>query len=390
MKKIGIFGGSFDPVHKEHVAVARAAVESLGLDALYIVPAKTPPHKTYKNLSSDSDRLAMCRLAFANVKNCVVTDYEIARGDTSYTYLTCRYFRSRFQKETLFWLVGTDMLRDFPTWKNPESIVSDVTLAVCARAENGEWIEREQAKFYARFKKRFAVIDYNGADVSATKIRVLAGAGMDVSPYTPENVAAYIQEKQLYNVPYAKDALALLKPQRIEHTLRVAEAAASKAASLHISEKQAITAALFHDCAKYLGVDDYRLQGFVLPSEWGEVPQSVVHQFAGAYLAEKTFNITDSEVLDAIRYHTSGKENMPLLTKLIFLADMLESGRDFDGVKRLRALFWENDTSLPIEKRLDGCLREALAHTVQYLQASEKNIYPLTLRAKEYYEQERR
>lgn len=390
MKKIGIFGGSFDPVHKEHVALARAAVESLGLDALYIVPAKTPPHKTYKNLLSDGDRLAMCRLAFAGVKNCVVSDYEIARGDTSYTYLTCRHFKSRFENEQLFWLVGTDMLRDFPTWKNPESILADVTLAVCARAENGEWIEREQEKFYARFQKRFAVIGYNGADISATKIRVLAGAGMEINAYTPESVAAYIQEKGLYAIPNAKEALSLLKTQRVEHTLRVAEAAASRAGGLHIPEKQAITAALFHDCAKYIETDDSRLQGFVLPSEWGNVPKSVVHQFTGAYLAEHAFNVTDDEVLDAIRYHTSGKKNMSLLTKLIFLADMVESGRDFDGVEHLRTLFWGNDSSIPIEKRLDACLREALAHTVQYLQSSGKTVYPLTLQAKEYYEQERR
>lgn len=390
MIKIGIFGGSFDPVHKEHVALAKAAVESLGLDELYIVPAKTPPHKTYKNLSSDTDRLAMCRLAFADVKNCKVSDYEIVTGGTSYTYLTCRYFKQRFENAQLFWLVGTDMLRDFPTWKNPESILTDVTLAVCARAENADWIEREQAKFYTRFQKRFAVIPYNGANVSSTEIRVLAGAGMDVSAYTTSNVAAYIRQNKLYEIPQAKNALALLKSERKAHTLRVAKAAATKAASLHIPEKQAITAALFHDCAKYLDITDNRLQGFTLQAEWGEVPHSVLHQYTGAYLAENAFGITDEEVLDAVRYHTSGKENMSLLTKLIFLADMLEEERAFCGVERLRALFWENDTSLPIEKRLDKCLSAALTHSVNYLTESGKKIYPLTLQAKEYYKQERR
>ena len=117
---------------------------------------------------------------------------------------------------------------------------------------------------------------------------------------------------------------------------------------------------------------------------------SLEGKFAGAFVAEKYFGVKDSEVLDAVRYHTSGKENMSLLTKLIFLADMLEEGRAFCGVERLRALFWENDTSLPIEKRLDKCLSAALTHSVNYLTESGKKIYPLTLQAKEYYKQERR
>ena len=376
MKKIGIFGGSFDPVHKEHVALARAAVESLGLDALYIVPAKTPPHKTYKNLLSDGDRLAMCRLAFAGVKNCVVSDYEIARGDTSYTYLTCRHFKSRFENEQLFWLVGTDMLRDFPTWKNPESILADVTLAVCARAENGEWIEREQEKFYARFQKRFAVIGYNGADISATKIRVLAGAGMEINAYTPESVAAYIQEKGLYQIDGAKEALALESTARQQHSVRVAMLAAKRAVQLKLSERKAIAAALFHDCAKNLTTDSPYLKGFVMKKEWGEVPTAVWHQFAGAYVAETQFGVTDEEVLSAISYHTSARPNMGELEKLIFLADMIEEERHYQGVDEIRALFWKKDG-------LDACLEEALRQTLEFLKEKNQVIYPLTQAAYE-------
>ena len=386
MMKIGIFGGSFDPVHREHVALAKAAVESLGLDVLFVVPAKAPPHKPYKTLTADEMRLAMCRLAFMDVEKCEVSDYEITRGGTSYTYLTCRYFKQRFENARLFWLVGTDMLRDFPTWKHPESILADATLAVCARAEQSGWEEKAQAEFYQRFQQNFEIIHYNGADVSATKIRVLAGAGMDITAYTPEKVAAYIRQNGLYALPYATDALNLLKAERKEHTLRVAETAVSKAAQLNIPERQALAAAIFHDCAKHLALTDERLKDFKLKAEWGEVPQSVLHQFTGAYLAEKAFGVADNEVLDAIRYHTSGKEDMSLLGKLIFLADMVEYGRHFDGVERLRALFWENDRSLPVEKRLDTCLKEALSQTVAHVQASGKTVYPLTVKAKEFYE----
>ena len=128
--RIGIFGGSFDPVHIEHVRLAEAAVESLALDALLIMPAHTPPHKTDKALSSDGDRLEMCRLAFEGCKKTQVSDYEMRAGGTSFTYLTCRHFRRLYPEAKLYWLVGTDMLRDFPSWKNPEEILSLATLAV--------------------------------------------------------------------------------------------------------------------------------------------------------------------------------------------------------------------------------------------------------------------
>ena len=96
------------------------------------------------------------------------------------------------------------------------------------------------------------MIGYNGADVSSTKIRVLAGAGMDLTSFLPEKIAAYIQKKGLYEISGANTALALEKPERAAHSLRVAELAALRAVSLKISEKKAIAAALFHDCAKNL------------------------------------------------------------------------------------------------------------------------------------------
>ena len=133
--KIGIFGGSFDPPHNEHIRLAQAAIDGLGLDKLLIMPAYAPPHKSGKTLSPDSERLQLCRLAFSGLKKAEVSEYEIERKGTSYTYLTCRHFKAEYPTAQLFWLVGTDMLRDFPTWKNPTEILENVTLAVCARNE---------------------------------------------------------------------------------------------------------------------------------------------------------------------------------------------------------------------------------------------------------------
>ena len=374
---IGIFGGSFDPPHLEHVRLAAAAVGSLNLDKLFVVPAHTPPHKKDKVLSSDENRLEMCRIAFNDCPRTEVSDCEIRQGGTSYTYLTCRRFRELYPAAKLFWLVGTDMLRDFPTWRNPEEILSLASLAVCARAEKPGWTEKELKDFTARFQTDFAIIRYDGKDVSSTEVRVLAAAGEDVISLVGAKTAEYIRKNRLYEIPHAREALLLEKPSRRVHSIRVALFAAEYAAKFGISEKQAVTAALFHDCAKNLPPDSPYLRGFRLPKG---VPEPVLHQYSGAYVAEKFFEVTDGEVLDAIRYHTSGRVDMTSLGKLVFLSDMLESGRQFDGVEKLRKIFREEG--------LDPCMRQALEDTLSYLGKSGGEIYPLTREAYEFLKRE--
>lgn len=378
--RIGIFGGSFDPIHSEHFNLAKRAIDCLSLDKLIVMPAGAPPHKRGKILSPDEDRLAMCRLAFAALFKVEISDYEIKNEGVSYTYLTCEYFKAKYPSAELFWLVGTDMLRDFPTWRYPERILVAAKLAVCARAENAGWLEEEKKKFYASFQTDFAVIDYNGKDVSSTSIRILAAAGEDITDLVGGEVARYIQEKALYKIEGAKQALALLKPERKAHSLRVAYMAAKRAPSLGINEKTAITAALFHDCAKYLPISHELLLG--VESEVPcieDVPAPVLHQFTGAYLAENVFDIKDENILNAIRYHTSGRAKMSALERLIFLADMLENERDFKGVDLLRQSFWDKTDDL------NQCMALALSQSLEYLQSKNAEIYQLTVEAEEYY-----
>lgn len=376
--RIAIFGGSFDPVHTEHVLLARDAVRALRLDKLFVMPAHTPPHKQGKVLSSDEDRLQMCRLAFQNDPKIVVSDYEMSQGGTSYTYLTCRHFKEEYPKSKLFFLVGTDMLRNFPTWKNPQSILEDATIAVCSRGEEKKRLKEDAKAFKRAFGKAFKVIDYEGKKLSSTRLRVLAAAGESLSGLTPPDVEKYILERELYRVPFAKEALALEKPSRRQHSLRVAEVAAGRAYSLGISERAATVAALFHDCAKSVEEGSELLKDFVCESG---VPAAVVHQFSGAYLAERFFGVTGGEVLNAIRYHTSGRAGMSELEKLIFLADMIEPDRDFAGVEELRSAFYTG-------KDLDECLRMALERTIAHLEKKGKPIYRLTKEAWEYYQKE--
>ena len=366
MERIGIFGGSFDPVHNEHVAAVRAAAESLQLNRVFVVPSHIAPHKTGGANASGADRLTMCRLAFEALPYVAVDDSELTGGGTSYTYLTCRAFRERFPDAALFFLVGADMLEDFFTWRNPDDILKNVTLAAFSRGEEGVCALHE--KFVSRFRKDFCEVPFCGKDISSTAVRVKIAFGKQTDELS-ERVRAYIDEKGLYTHPAIAPALALEKEERVEHSYRVALLAARLAPKYKVAQSKAILASALHDCAKYVPLSSPLLMGFATPDD---VPSPVLHQYTGAYLAEHEFHITDEEVLDAIRYHTSGRENMSPLGKLIFLADMLEEGRSFEGVERLRELFYED---------IDACLKEALFRQVAYLKATGKPVYPLTQRA---------
>lgn len=371
--KIAIFGGSFDPVHTEHINIVRAAQSALGTDKVIVVPAYIPPHKRDRALAAPEDRLAMAKLAFSSLKNCEVSAYELNAGGTSYTYLTLGYFRNKYPDAQLYLLVGADMLKDFYTWKEPETILSLAELVVCNREGDRVNFPAEQLRFFAKFKKRFISIEYMGRDISSTKARVLTAFGEDLKPYLPEAVIDYIEANELYRVKGIKEALAYLKPSRKKHTVRVALTAARLENKYKLPEESVLLAAGLHDVAKNMAPGAPELAGFTLEEK---VPAPVLHQYTGAYVAEHTFGVEDADILNAVRYHTSGRPNMSDLEKLIFLSDMLEPGRDFKGIAKLRKLF---------EEDLNECMYRSLKHELKYLKKQGGEIYPLTFRAFEYY-----
>ncbi|MDE6505291.1 MAG: nicotinate (nicotinamide) nucleotide adenylyltransferase [Clostridia bacterium] len=369
--KIALYGGAFNPVHNEHINIVRAAAEELELDKIIVIPTAISPHKRTSMTASGRDRLQMCRLAFSGVPNAEVSDYEIKRGGISYSYVTCRHFKKLYKDDELYFIIGADMLRIFEFWKEPEEILKCVTLAVCAR-EDKNALGADIKNFTKTFKKEIVAFSYVGKSVSSTRIRALAALGEDTVKYVPESVRKYIKDKNLYALPELRAVKKYLTQERWEHTVRVTEAAAEHARGAGVYEIDAITAAALHDCAKYLSENAEELSGFVPPKG---VPAQVMHQFGGAYMAEKVFGIKDENILNAIRFHTTGRENMSRLEKLIFLADLLEDGRNFDGINQLRKLFMQN---------IDDCMFVALAHQIEYLKTVGENICPLTQRAYNY------
>lgn len=370
MKKVAILGGTFDPVHVEHINLAIKAIEELNLDKLLIVPTFIPPHKTALPTSAEH-RLNMLKLAFSGIDKVEISDYEIKAKGKSYSYLTAEHFKKELDCE-LFILVGADMLQDFPTWRYPERILNACTLVAFKRADYFIKEELEKQKFKKRYNKDLIMLSYFGKEVSSTRIRVYNSLGLDFGDDTPNQVKEYILENGLYSGDTYTDFIkAMLPEKRIIHTAEVVICAMQKCKELSLDSNKVRIATLLHDCAKY---SDYtKFQDFTLPDG---VPEPVIHAFLGAHIAQNILGIQDEEIIDAIKYHTSGKANMTTLGKLVFVADMVEKNRNYEGVEILRDLY---------EKDFERCFLECLKEEVIHLKNKKQYIYDETLNAYDYY-----
>ena len=375
MKKIAIFGGTFNPVHIEHVKMVERLIEELGIDKVIVVPTNIPPHKSTELLSNE-DRLNMLNLCFGDNKKVEVSDFEINNGGKSYSYITVEHFSKIYPNDILYFLVGGDMLKDFKTWKNPQKILDKATLVVFARDDFEVDFEAEEEYFKNNYNSEFIRLNYNGKDVSSTRIRIYSALGLPIDSMTSKEVEKYIVEKKLFSgkkeFEFVKN---VLPKKRLIHTAEVAVLALKKVRELALDKDKVTLACILHDCAKY--VDYKSVDGFKL--EKG-VPEPVIHSFLGAYLAKNVLKVEDEEVLDAISYHTSGKANMSTLGKLLFVADMIEPTRDYEGVEYLRKLYEED-----FEKCFIECLKEEMVH----LKNKTKDIYFETINAYDYYVKKR-
>jgi len=195
--KIGIFGGSFNPVHNGHIHLAESAVSEFMLDKVYFVPSGISPHRSSAEYVSGADRLEMLRLASLNYPEFEVCDYEIKSERISYTYYTVEHFRKNFPDDELFLLIGSDMLMIFETWNNFEEIMKNTVLAVISRHEGDIRKLEEKAEYLSRYGK-ILIGKSLPVELSSTDIRKKIAKNQNFSCYLDENVVQYIRLKKLY------------------------------------------------------------------------------------------------------------------------------------------------------------------------------------------------
>jgi len=188
--KLGIFGGSFDPVHLGHLLVAQAAVEELGLDKLFFIPAAQSPFKPDSKPAPASARLRLLRLALAGWTNCEIDEQEIRRGGVSYTIDTLRDYAKRFPGAELFYLIGTDHVAKLNEWREPDELAKLAEFVVIPRP--GAVPAHFPQPFRGRTLKGFPLA------VSSLQIRARLKAGLPIEPLTPPAVAEAIRDGKLY------------------------------------------------------------------------------------------------------------------------------------------------------------------------------------------------
>ena len=196
--RIGVFGGTFSPVHNGHVEAAKRFMEQMRLDYLFVIPAAIPPHKQQKEDVDPIHRLRMCELAFANMDGVVVTDMEIRRGGVSYTVDTLRELSAEGRR---LLLCGTDMVLTFDTWKDYGEILK-LCYPVYIRRENDRMLDgmivNKLSKYYTESGKMFRKLIGDPILISSSDIRRRISSGKDISELVPPLVASYIQANGLY------------------------------------------------------------------------------------------------------------------------------------------------------------------------------------------------
>ena len=197
--RVGIYGGTFSPVHNGHVAAAKAFMEQMWLDILYVIPTGVTPHKDMKGNATAADRLEMCRLAFEGVEGVIVSDLEMRREGKSYTVDTLRELYD--PEGRLFLLLGTDMLMTLDQWREPDEIFRLCYPVYVRRETDGELdqaIVEKIASYQKKYGKVVRRIVTPAIELSSTDVRAAVAEGFSIEGAVPPAVAAYIRDRDLY------------------------------------------------------------------------------------------------------------------------------------------------------------------------------------------------
>ena len=389
--KIGIYGGTFNPIHRGHLTAARAAMDVLGLDRLLLIPASVPPHKALPQGSADAaDRLEMAALACAELgPQAQALDTELHRTGPSYTVDTLRQLRMEHPEDELWLLMGTDMFLSLERWYHASDILSLAHIGAFDRAhpQPGEDLAAQKRLLETKYGATVAIIaNRQVIDLSSTQVReaLAAGRGRDL---LTDPVYGYIQRRGLYGVhtdlhhltpdQLRPIALSFLKPKRMPHVLGTEQEAIRLATRYGADVEKARVAALLHDCTKKLEMEEQlalcRKYGIEL-DELEQKALKLLHAKTGAAIAREVFGV-DEEIYRAIWWHTTGHADMTLLEKIIYLADYIEPSRDFPGVNDLRACVYEN---------LDRGMLMGLKMTIDEMTEMGNPVHHATMEARDW------
>jgi len=332
--KVLVFGGSFDPVHKGHVALLRRAKQVISPDVIHIVPAYHSPFKA-KSPTPFRLRMKMLKEAFSKTGNNIIfDDYELKQGGMTYSYQLVQYLKERYRNPEIFLLVGTDCLNDLHNWKNPDYIFNNATVVAGKRKGYNE----NPAAFKHLFLPGFF------PKLSSSRVRAHIWACGEVPSTVPAAIKHTIMENKLYGLNVHDWLKEHLKPNRYLHSKNVAEMAAAFSDIYDVNVEIAVKAGILHDAGK--GFSSQELIQFCKKHKI-KVPffedicvcePMLLHSYASAWIARHIFDVRNKDILNAIAEHTLGSLTMSTLSKILFVADISSKDRKYKDAFVIRNL----------------------------------------------------
>lgn len=385
MKRIGILGGTFDPVHCGHLHLAEDAMNQGRLDEVIFIPAGIQPFKLGKKITSGEDRLAMLQLATADHPEFTVSSIELDAEGVSYTYLTLRALQKEYGEDArLYFITGTDAFLKIELWMMAEEILSSYGFLIGTRPG---YRQEELAVCMERVREHFGTevtnIDNTKYDISSTQIRETLERGESAEGLLPEAVEDYIRRKGLYtdgslDCEHWKSVIELyikehLKPKRLKHTYGVAAEAKKLAQRYGEDPEKAELAGLCHDMMRNVSPEESAelVHRYGLPEKLAENP-NLAHGKIAAKVLQEVYGMQDEDLLHAVMYHTTGRRGMSRLEKILYLADAIEPGRDYPQVDALRKAAEEN---------LDKACVLCMERSMEYVRSTGASVDPDTIEA---------
>ena len=198
MAKIGIFGGTFNPVHTGHMQMAEYVMKSVAVDKIIFVPNGNPPHKTDKLVADAKHRYNMLQLAIGTNENYEVSDYEISKPGPCYTVDTMRHFRKENPNDTFYFIIGADSLDYIDRWMDAQSLIAENEFVVINRNFKENYNIDKNIEYILTLGGKLKKVDMPAVDVSSSQIRAMIQNGEDIGSLTGQKVKEYILTNKLY------------------------------------------------------------------------------------------------------------------------------------------------------------------------------------------------
>lgn len=384
MKKMGLFGGSFDPIHQGHVDMALRLAESLDLDGVLLMPTFVPPHKIRETMASAEHRLKMCRLVAQQHPQLQVSDLELTRGGASFTVDTLSELWKLYPDTKWYLITGADMFVTLCTWHRFEDIAKMAVLCTIPREGTDTTLLEEYADRLRSLGAECYVDSRPVTAVSSTQIREGIVEGKPMDGLVPPLVLKYIADNELYRQKSGMDVRTRddqfieiirtrLSDYRFRHSLCVAQEARRLANLYGADADKAYTAGILHDIMKDTDANTQR-QIFVdygiLLDDVEQGSTMLWHARSGEVFIRNILGVKDEDILSAVRYHTTGRANMSLLEKVVFVADFTSADRDYPDVDVMRR---------KADESLDDAILYGVDYTIRSLREAGRTIHPDTL-----------